>query len=125
MEANNQKTNYYDDSNDVEFKSNNDFIPQDTNNINNVTFNSGSTNFSSEEERPKNDVSFNYNSNPDKSIPEFKKEDANNITEDEIDDLNILFSRLNKNIKALEKAYKTLDDTKKTIEMINKIGGKK
>lgn len=125
MEENNQKTNYYDDSNDVEFKSNNDFIPQDTNNINNVTFNSGSTNFSSEEERPKNDVSFNYNSNPDKSIPEFKKEDANNITEDEIDDLNILFSRLNKNIKALEKAYKTLDDTKKTIEMINKIGGKK
>ena len=129
IEENNQKTNYYEDSNNVEFKSNNlndDFIPQETNNMNNVTFNSGNTDFPSKEERPKNDVSFNYNSKPDdKSIPEFNKEDAKNISEDEIDDLDLLFSRLNKNLKALEKAYKTLDDTKKTIEMINKIGGKK
>ena len=50
IEENNQKTNYYEDSNNVEFKSNNlndDFIPQETNNMNNVTFNSGNTDFPS------------------------------------------------------------------------------
>ena len=125
IEESNQKTNYYDNSNNVDFKSNNDFIPEDANTMNNVTFDSGNTNFPSNEEKPNNDVSFNYNSHPDKSLPEFKKEDAKNISDDEIDDLDLLFSRLDKNLKALEKAYKTLDDTKKTIEMINKIGGKK